>query len=238
MLIQGLQTEVTFRRTLKLLIWLPLFPGSSAVEQATVNRLAGGSNPSRGAIYSNKITICEAQQMLLDTPICDFGWQATSFDLATPEGLRHSLASLMGENGLLIAFICNHCPYVKAVIDRLVADSQQLQEAGITTVAISANDYQAYPEDSPPRMAEFARQHNFAFPYLIDETQAVARAYGAVCTPDFFGLNKQGQLQYRGRLDDAKMGAASGRRAELLEAMLQIAKTGTGPAEQIPSMCC
>ena len=176
--------------------------------------------------------------MLLDTPVCDFGWQAASFDLATPDGERHSLASSMGENGLLIAFICNHCPYVKAVIGRLVDDSLRLQELGIATIAISANDYVTYPEDSPQHMAEFARQHNFPFPYLVDETQAVARAYGAVCTPDFFGLNRQGQLQYRGRLDDAKMGAASGRRAELLEAMQKIAATGSGPDEQIPSMGC
>jgi len=176
--------------------------------------------------------------MLLDTPICDFGWQAPAFTLAEPDGQKHTLSELMGENGLLIAFICNHCPYVKAIIDRLVEDAGILRKSGINTAAIMPNDYHSHPADSPAKMTAFARTHNFGFPYLVDETQQVARAYGAVCTPDFFGLNAAGQLHYRGRLDDARMGAADHRQAELLSAMQKIATTGAGPDQQTPSMGC
>jgi len=176
--------------------------------------------------------------MLLDTPICNFGWKAPSFALPDPEGQIHHFDQLMGEKGLLIAFICNHCPYVKAIIDRLVADAVALEDAGINVVAIMPNDYQAHPEDRPERMTAFAAEHNFAFPYLIDQTQEVAKAYNAICTPDFFGLNADGLLHYRGRLDDAKMDEASERQAELLAAMQMIAKTGRGPEEQFPSMGC
>ena len=176
--------------------------------------------------------------MLLDTPICDFGWQAPDFTLADADGQSHVLASLMGENGLLIAFICNHCPYVKAIIDRLVEDTDTLRRSGVNTVAIMPNDYHRHPDDSPAKMKEFARLHKMSFPYLVDETQQVARAYGAVCTPDFFGLNAAGQLQYRGRLDDARMGAADNRQPELLAAMQMVATTGKGPAQQTPSMGC
>ena len=176
--------------------------------------------------------------MLLDTPLCDFGWKAPAFTLADPDGQQHSLDSLMGANGLLVAFICNHCPYVKAVIDRLVADAAALAADGVNTVAIMPNDYTTHPDDSPPRMKEFARQHRFGFPYLIDETQQVARDWGAVCTPDFFGLNAAGELQYRGRIDDAKMGSAETRTAELLDAMRQVAQTGSGPQAQFASMGC
>lgn len=176
--------------------------------------------------------------MLLDTPICDFGWQAPAFTLEDAHGVSHDLASLTGPNGLLIAFICNHCPYVHAVIDRLVADAASLQESGINTVAIMPNDYENYPADSPAKMIEFAAQHQFGFPYLVDHDQRVARAYGAICTPDFFGLNAAGRLQYRGRIDDAKMGDASNRTPELIDAMQLIAKTGAGPADQSPSMGC
>ena len=176
--------------------------------------------------------------MLLDTPLCDFGWKAPSFTLADPDGRQHSLAGLMGKRGLLVAFICNHCPYVKAVIDRLVADAAALADDGVKTVAIMPNDYTTHPDDSPPRMREFALQHGFVFPYLIDETQQVARDWGAVCTPDFFGLNGAGELQYRGRIDDAKMGAADTRTPELLEAMRLVAGTGRGPEAQIASMGC
>ena len=174
--------------------------------------------------------------MLLDTPICDFGWQAPDFELADANAQSVSLSDAMGENGLLIAFICNHCPYVKAIIDRLVADAETLRQHGVNTLAIMPNDYHSYPEDSPAKMREFIQLHNLRFPYLVDETQQVARAYGAVCTPDFFGLNAAGQLQYRGRLDDAKMGNPANRSAELLAAMQMVARTGTGPAQQIPSM--
>ena len=176
--------------------------------------------------------------MLLDTPICDFGWQAPDFSLADADGQTHSLASLMGENGLLIAFICNHCPYVKAIIDRLVDDTDILRQSGINTAAIMPNDYHRYPDDSPAKMRDFARLHKLSFPYLVDETQQVARAYGAVCTPDFSGLNAAGQLQYRGRLDDARMGTASNRQPELLTAMQMVVATGKGPPQQTPSMGC
>ena len=176
--------------------------------------------------------------MLLDTPLCDFGWKAPTFTLADPDGNRHSLDGLMGERGLLVAFICNHCPYVKAVIDRLVADAAALAKDGVNTVAIMPNDYASHPDDSPQRMREFAKRHRFGFPYLIDETQQVARDWGAVCTPDFFGLNAAGELQYRGRIDDAKMGDASTRTAELLQAMRLVAATGRGPEAQTASMGC
>lgn len=176
--------------------------------------------------------------MLTDTPICDFGWQAPDFTLADANSQTFTLTELMGEKGLLIAFICNHCPYVKAIIDRLVDDAAVLRGQGINTVAIMPNDYQNYAEDRPEKMIEFASRHNIFFPYLIDETQQVARSYGAVCTPDFFGLNGAGQLQYRGRLDDAKMGAAGNRTAELLSAMQMVARTGKGPDQQIPSLGC
>lgn len=173
--------------------------------------------------------------MLLDSPLCNFGWQAPEFMLPDLTGKRVSTAQSAGARGLLTAFICNHCPYVKAIIGRLVADSAQLAEAGVATIAVMPNDYAAYPEDAPHKMRAFARQHGFGFPYLLDETQAMARAYGAVCTPDFFGFNAEGELQYRGRLDDAKMQNPAGRKAELLEAMMQVAKTGRGPAQQFPS---
>ena len=173
-----------------------------------------------------------------NTPLCDFGWKAPAFTLRDPLGGTYSLDGMMGEKGLLVAFICNHCPYVVAVIDRLVADAAALKEEGVNTVAIMSNDYATYTDDSPDKMMQFAARHGFGFPYLVDETQDVARAWGAVCTPDFFGLNAAGELQYRGRIDDAKMGDADGRTPELLNAMRQIAATGKGPAEQFPSMGC
>ena len=176
--------------------------------------------------------------MLLDTPICDFGWKAPSFTLKDPDGKSYSLESQIGEKGLLIAFICNHCPYVQAVIDRLVADAKVLQQEGINVLAIMSNDYSYVPSDSPANMKRFASQHGFTFPYLVDEDQSVGKAYGAVCTPDFFGFNAQGELQYRGRLDDARMGDATNRKTELLDAMRLVASTGQGPQEQIPSMGC
>jgi peroxiredoxin len=176
---------------------------------------------------------------LLDTPVCDFGWPAPSFALKTPDGRVVTSAEAMGANGLLIAFVCNHCPYVKAIADRLAEDCAKLQDAGVNTVAIMSNDYQTYPADAPDKMASFAKQHGWTFPYLIDEDQSVAQAYGAVCTPDFFGLNAEGRLQYRGRLDDVGMtGPAQNRTPELVNAMLAVAQTGNGPSEQTPSMGC
>ncbi len=176
--------------------------------------------------------------MLLDTPICDFGWQARPFNLADPDGKMHSLDDLMGEKGLLIAFICNHCPYVQAVIDRLVDDAKTLQAEGVNVVAIMSNDYSYVPSDSPANMKKFAARHGMTFPYLVDENQEIGKAYGAVCTPDFFGFNAAGELQYRGRLDDAGMGRSDNRTPELLNAMRQVAETGHGPQAQIPSMGC
>ena len=176
--------------------------------------------------------------MLLDTPVCDFGWNAPDFTLKDPDGTAYRMQDCLGENGLLIVFICNHCPYVKAIADRLSEDAEQLKSEGINVLAVMANDYQAYPDDSPENMKKFATLHKFGFPYLVDEDQSVAKAYGAVCTPDFFGMNQQGKLQYRGRLDDAKMGDAANRVPELLNAMRLIAKTGRGPESQTPSMGC
>lgn len=176
--------------------------------------------------------------MLLDTPICDFGWKAPDFELSDPDGVSHSLNKSMGENGLLIAFICNHCPYVHAVIERLVADAKTLQQEGFGVLAIMSNDYRNVPADSPEQMKLFARDHGFTFPYLVDEDQSVGRTYGAVCTPDFFGFNNKAELQYRGRLDDAGMKDATNRIPELLNAMRQIAKTGHGPQQQTASMGC
>lgn len=176
--------------------------------------------------------------MLLNTPAVETGWQAQPFTLSDPDGTAYSLQDLFGENGLLVAFICNHCPYVKAVIDRFVADARALQSEGINVVAIMPNDYRSVPTDSPTNMKRFAADHQFCFPYLVDEDQTVARAYDAVCTPDFFGFDAKGKLRYRGRLDDARMGDASNRRSELLDAMRQVIATGEGPAQQHASMGC
>jgi len=176
--------------------------------------------------------------MLLDTPICDFGRKAPDFKLISHDKKSYSRDELAGSNGLLIAFICNHCPYVQAIITNFVSDAQKLQNLGIQTVAIMPNDYISYQADSPKKMGDFAAQHNFGFPYLIDETQSVAKAYGAVCTPDFFGFNANLELQYRGRLDNLTMGKASIRTPELFDAMSMIANTGSGPQNQIASMGC
>ena len=173
------------------------------------------------------------------TPVCDFGWKAPDFTLPGVDGKTYGLGDLRGPNGTLVIFICNHCPYVKAVIDRLVRDAQDLKALGINTVAISANDVEHYPEDSFDNMKRFAAEHGFGFPYLYDESQDVARAYDAVCTPDFFGFNGDLELQYRGRLDESRRDPApAGAHRELFEAMKQIAETGKGPAEQTPSIGC
>ena len=176
--------------------------------------------------------------MLLDTPICDFGWKAPNFILKDAYGKTFTMEDYLGEKGLLIAFICNHCPYVQQVAKRLAEDTKQLMDEGVHVLAIMSNDYQYVEEDSPENMKKFAKRHDFAFPYLVDEDQSVGQKYGAVCTPDFFGFNAKGELQYRGRLDNAGMGDASTRTPELLNAMRLIAKTGNGPKEQSPSMGC
>lgn len=176
---------------------------------------------------------------LTETPSRQGNWRAPAFDLPDPDGARRALADCMGENGALVAFICNHCPYVQAVADRLAADARALKEIGVGAVAVMSNDYRNYPDDSPAKMKKFAARHNFDFPYLIDEDQSVARAWGAVCTPDFFGLNRDGILQYRGRLDDARANSNPADRVpELLNAMKQIAETGEGPKTQHASMGC
>lgn len=176
---------------------------------------------------------------LTETPICEFGAKAPDFSLTGVDGKKWSLTDCAGEHGTLIMFICNHCPYVKAVIDRLVRDTRELREFGIGSVAIMPNDTDNYPEDSFENMQKFARAHDFHFPYLIDETQDVARTYGAVCTPDFFGYNADLELQYRGRLDASKTEPAPvDARRDLFEAMKQVAETGQGPKDQIPSMGC
>ncbi len=176
--------------------------------------------------------------MLLDTPICDFGWKAPDFTLRDPDGTAHSLSDALGGKGVLVMFICNHCPYVVAIAERLAADAAALMDEGVAVMAVMSNDYRAYPADAPSEMTRFAARHGFRFPYLVDEDQAVGRAYGAVCTPDFFGFDGRGGLQYRGRLDDAKRGDPSNRTPELLNAMRRIAETGEGPREQHPSMGC
>ncbi len=177
--------------------------------------------------------------MAMETPVCDFGRIAADFRLPGIDGRVWSLADIRGPKGTLVMFICNHCPYVKAVVDRLVRDVGALQALGIGAAAIMSNDAVAYPEDSVDNMRAFAARHGFTFPYLVDETQDVARAYGAVCTPDFFGYDAGLGLQYRGRLDASRKeaGPADARR-ELFEAMRRVAETGRGPAEQIPSMGC
>jgi len=175
----------------------------------------------------------------LETPVCEFGWKAVDFDLLGVDGKRHNLASVKGENGLLVMFICNHCPYVKAIQDRLVRDINELKQYGMNAVAIMSNDPADYPEDSFDNMVRVAKAFNYPFPYVWDETQQVAKAYGAVCTPDFFGFNSSLELQYRGRLDASrKEAAASDVRRDLFEGMQQVAKTGHGPKDQIPSMGC
>lgn len=177
--------------------------------------------------------------MAVETPICDFGWKAPNFTLPGVDGKTYSLADLRGERGTLIMFICNHCPYVKAVIDRIVRDANELKPLGIESVAICANDWRAYPDNSFENMKTFAAHHGFTFPYLHDETQSVARTYDAVCTPDFFGFDADLGLQYRGRLDASRKetGPADLRR-DLFLAMKQVAETGQGPREQIPSAGC
>lgn len=175
----------------------------------------------------------------LTTPLCDFGWSAPDFVLPGVDGKSHSLSSCRGPKGLLVMFICNHCPYVKAVLPRLLRDCRELAVLGIGSVAIMANDPADYPEDSWDNMQRIATEMQFPFPYLLDESQAVAKAYGAVCTPDFFGFDASLGLQYRGRLDaSGKQPAPVDARRELFEAMRQVAETGRGPAEQTPSIGC
>lgn len=171
-------------------------------------------------------------------PICDFGWKAPAFTLPGTDGRSYALDQLKGPRGTLVAFICNHCPYVKSVIGRLVRDARDLEALGVSTIAICSNDSDNYPEDDFAHMQAFARQHGLPFPYLHDANQAVARAYDAICTPDFFGFNAGLELQYRGRLDASRKDLVPDARRDLYEAMKQVAETGRGPADQIASMGC
>ena len=177
----------------------------------------------------------------LETPICDFGWKAQEFNLIGTDNKYYSFQDIKGSKGTLVMFICNHCPYVKSVIHRIVEDVTLLKERGIGVIAIMSNDvndpkYGA--EDSFDNMKLFSEKNNFVFPYVFDETQSVGRNYNAVCTPDFFGFNANDELQYRGRLEESKMEIIPGARKELLEAMVLVSETGSGPNDQIPSIGC
>ena len=176
---------------------------------------------------------------LTKTPICNFGEKAKNFTLLSTENKKISLEDVKGENGTLIMFICNHCPYVKAVIENIVQDVKFLQDLGIKSAAIMSNDVKNYPEDSFENMISFSKIHNFSFHYLIDETQNVAKEYGAVCTPDFFGYNKNLELQYRGRIRELKdLRPVRTADSDLRIAMKLVSKSGKGPNNQIPSMGC
>jgi len=177
--------------------------------------------------------------MPIQTPICDFGQKAIPFELKSTENTVISLNDIKGNNGTLVMFICNHCPYVKAVTKEIVEDCGELKKIGINAVAICSNDAVSHPEDSFENMIEFSKQNNFNFPYLVDETQEIAKAYNAVCTPDFFGYNKNLGLQYRGRIRELKnLIPVRDGESDLLKAMKQIAETSEGPKEQIPSAGC
>ena len=176
---------------------------------------------------------------LTKTPICDFGKKAESFELKSTENKIITLNDAKGQNGTLIMFICNHCPYVKAVIEDIVNDCKTLEKEGIRSIAIMSNDTENYPEDSFDNMIKFAKNNKFNFPYLIDETQETAKKYDAVCTPDFFGYNKNLELQYRGRIRELKdLKPVRNSESDLLKAMKMVAKTDKGPKEQTPSMGC
>ncbi len=175
----------------------------------------------------------------LETPVCEFGKSAIDFSLPGVDGKQWTMQDCKGEKGLLVMFICNHCPYVKAVRERLVRDTNELKSLGINSVAIMSNDPALYDEDSFENMKKVSDEYGFSFPYLLDESQEVAKAYGAVCTPDFFGYNADLELQYRGRLDASrKETAPADVRRDLFEAMSEVARTGNGPKDQIPSMGC
>ncbi len=177
----------------------------------------------------------------LETPICDFGWKAPEFNLIGIDNKYYSFQDIKGTNGTLVMFICNHCPYVKSVIHRIVEDVTTLKEKGIGVIAIMSNDVndpKYGEEDSFENMKLFSEKNNFVFPYVYDETQSVGREYNAVCTPDFFGFNANNELQYRGRLEESKMEIIPNAKKELLDAMIQVSETGSGPNDQIPSIGC
>lgn len=174
----------------------------------------------------------------LETPAIEENWQAPDFKLKATDGKEYSLDDLKGEGGLLVMFICNHCPYVKAILDKIVRDTNELKALGVNSVAIMSNDPSEYAEDSFENMKKLAEEKEFSFPYLIDETQQVAKKYGAVCTPDFFGFNRDLELQYRGRLDSSGMSDDPSAIRDLFVAMSQIAQLDRGPRVQHPSIGC
>jgi peroxiredoxin len=171
-------------------------------------------------------------------PKPELGWAAEPFVLKDPSGKEYDLAHDLGKRPVVLAFICNHCPYVHAIVRAMVADLKQLQDEGVAVYAVMSNDYRTYTDDSPVLMQDFAKRFGFTFPYLVDETQAVARVYDAVCTPEFFGINAQGVLRYRGRLDDSRATNNQMRDAELVDAMRLISQTGSSPQKQFSSMGC
>lgn len=174
----------------------------------------------------------------ISPPVCDFGWKAPEFNLPDVDGKRVSLQESIGSKGLLVMFICNHCPYVKAILPRLIIDVTELKALGINTVAIMSNDPSDYPEDSPANMKKLAEELTLSFPYLFDENQQVAKAYDAVCTPDFFGFNQHAELQYRGRFDESRKETAPESTRDLFRAMKQVSQTGHGPEQQVQSIGC
>jgi peroxiredoxin len=180
--------------------------------------------------------------MLLEPPLCDFGWKAPEFTLQTADNKPFTMSEQLGKKGLLIMFICNHCPYVQRIAKQLAQDTQTLMSEGINVLAVMSNDYQMMTQDAPENMLRFSSEHNFPFPYLVDHDQTVGKQYDAVCTPDFFGFNHKGELQYRGRLDDLSAKRSSddyvSRTPELLNAMRLIAQTDKGPKQQTVSMGC
>ena len=177
--------------------------------------------------------------VLTKTPICNFGEKANNFGLISTDNKTFSLNDIKGKKGTLIMFICNHCPYVKAVIKDIVMDTNALMKNGINSAAIMSNDTINYPDDSFDNMIKFAKEHKFNFPYLLDRDQKIAKKYNAACTPDFFGYNSNLELEYRGRIKEVKnLKPISNGESDLRIAMNMIAKTGKGPKNQIPSMGC
>ena len=174
----------------------------------------------------------------VNTPICEFGWQAKNFSLPSTNNEIIELKKARGRKGTLVMFICNHCPYVVSTLDEIIFEANELIKNEIEVIAISSNDVSTHPEDSFENMKQLSKDKNFPFPYLYDETQEVAKAYNAACTPDFFGFNSNNELQYRGRLEESKMEIIPNARKELLDAMKLIAETGKGPVDQIPSIGC
>ena len=174
----------------------------------------------------------------INPPVCDFGWQAPHFSLPNVDGKMASLHAAKGKNGMLVMFICNHCPYVKAILPRLIADVRELKMLGVNTVAIMSNDPTDYPEDSVENMKIIACELDFSFPYLLDTSQQIAKNYGAVCTPDFFGFNNKNELQYRGRFDESHKETATESTRDLFKAMKLVAETCVGPREQVASIGC